>query len=774
MTLYSIEEQKQIKKQIRDAEERTLQNLPFYEYGYSAYSLEKLLPSDVPVIIVGKEINTEETDFLRKISNMACVIVADTEFAKLIEEEIKLDFLVAGADSEGKEFGNVEKCCIPMVTGIGINPEIMECHEGPKFLYWTGNDLEQIIWNCVQNVCSRLYRYNNLLVFPPNASACEVAMGISVFMGADQVYLIGNFSNVEIPDLDVDVINVREASGEGEREFLNSIVHLFRVETDMSEIIMKVLPFFDEAGREQFHEKYSLLMTDFEKVKNIIRDSLEKYGQLYQIAIEGVATNEKIRIITEALNQNTEKLEKCKYINYILKQLDRLEEFDYSVDIQRKNEIAEIAVEAIEKFEKMDLICEALQECLQDKNKDHGKKCVWKKSEKNKKSILLICGSSQYNVLPYFAYGLKEGFQKLGYNTYMLDFNKDKKDWVKGKAYSYYQNTIGLDYVLTINGVFNTVFFDSVISVERHVFDNPNTKVLSLFVDHPLISRGRLDAIRNFATVIYPEKTWVKFAKRYWPEIRNVLFLPLGGIEQETDCRFLQKENKMVFFGTYEDLYSLEENINNCEHKELIWKAISLLKEKPDYTVEEAFMQIEEECGLRYSVQNIMIEGNIWTYVNDYIRQYFRQKTLNSIIISGISIDIYGRGYQPLASYPNVKIHEPVPMNQMLEICRGVRFVLNVQPWLKDGTQERVFNAMLGGSICITDETKYLREQFHDGENILFYKLSELEKLPSKILYYMQNDQEAAQIAHNGYELAKENHTWAKRAEELSELLDKI
>ena len=107
----------------------------------------------------------------------------------------------------------------------------------------------------------------------------------------------------------------------------------------------------------------------------------------------------------------------------------------------------------------------------------------------------------------------------------------------------------------------------------------------------------------------------------------------------------------------------------------------------------------------------------------------------------------------------------------MLEICQNTRFVLNVQPWIKVGTQERVFNTMLCGAIAITDETQYLIENTVDKQNILMYKLQDIEELPCKIQYYMDNEIEAQKIAEAGYMLAKQNHTWSNREEELVKIM---
>ena len=50
-------------------------------------------------------------------------------------------------------------------------------------------------------------------------------------------------------------------------------------------------------------------------------------------------------------------------------------------------------------------------------------------------NILLVGGSSQYNVLPYFVEGFKTGFQKAGITTYIYivwfrAFRTDNKRWI--------------------------------------------------------------------------------------------------------------------------------------------------------------------------------------------------------------------------------------------------------------------------------------------------------------------------------------------------------
>jgi spore maturation protein CgeB len=51
------------------------------------------------------------------------------------------------------------------------------------------------------------------------------------------------------------------------------------------------------------------------------------------------------------------------------------------------------------------------------------------------------------------------------------------------------------------------------------------------------------------------------------------------------------------------------------------------------------------------------------------------------------------------------------------------------------------------------------------------YKLQDIEKLPCKIQYYMDNEIEAQNIAEAGRMLAQQKHTWSNRAEELMKIM---
>ena len=75
-------------------------------------------------------------------------------------------------------------------------------------------------------------------------------------------------------------------------------------------------------------------------------------------------------------------------------------------------------------------------------------------------------------------------------------------------------------------------------------------------------------------------------------------------------------------------------------------------------------------------------------------------------------------------------------------------------PWFKDGAHDRIFTAMLQRTVCVTDDSRYLRGEFADGEGLVYFSLKEREHLPGLVKT-----------------LLRAGHTWRERAAELAKEL---
>ena len=80
---------------------------------------------------------------------------------------------------------------------------------------------------------------------------------------------------------------------------------------------------------------------------------------------------------------------------------------------------------------------------------------------------------------------------------------------------------------------------------------------------------------------------------------------------------------------------------------------------------------------------------------------------------------------------------------------------------------------MLQGTLALTDASRYLREEFTDGEELVFFSLQKPEELPDLVRTLLAEPEQAEQIALYGYEKAQERHTWVVRARVIAEELVK-
>lgn len=80
---------------------------------------------------------------------------------------------------------------------------------------------------------------------------------------------------------------------------------------------------------------------------------------------------------------------------------------------------------------------------------------------------------------------------------------------------------------------------------------------------------------------------------------------------------------------------------------------------------------VELKYGSNYTIHYIVFETDVFGIIDNYIRQYYRQKVVEAIIYSGIPIDIYGWNENSVYdTYSNVHFKDKVSFEQMMEIYK--------------------------------------------------------------------------------------------------------
>lgn len=382
------------------------------------------------------------------------------------------------------------------------------------------------------------------------------------------------------------------------------------------------------------------------------------------------------------------------------------------------------------------------------------------------KRILLIKGKSQYDSTTVFMDEMKEELELQGMTVDVLD-SYDQVSFVEMRS-RIQQETY--DAVFSINGM----------ALEKSSSLGPDllkNQVIygTMLMDHPLIHHERLMNPYPYSFILSPDRNHVNYLENYYPHIWCEGFLAHGGCQAKKIIPYRNRSINLSFMGSYNSPEKIWEGFQQYPPRMrlLLEGCCGYLLEHTDKTVEQAMQERMEALAITCSAADFAAVGSEFHMVDRYVRSYFRDKVLRTIVEAGIVIDVYGDGWDKLKGVHEecLRIHEKVDFKESLEIVGNSKISLNVMPWFKDGSHDRVFSAMLSGAVCLTDVSGYLEKECQDGEEILFYHLEKLEELPGRIRTLLEHDEVGEEIARNGKKLAEEKHTWAVRARELLDYL---
>ena len=294
--------------------------------------------------------------------------------------------------------------------------------------------------------------------------------------------------------------------------------------------------------------------------------------------------------------------------------------------------------------------------------------------------------------------------------------------------------------------------------------------VISIFVDPPFrfgdYNRILPKSYLRFCCDI-EHVTW---CRRFCSDtIRNVYFLPHGATVPDNEPpTFENKKYDILFSATY---YKPENYIKVIREKysgavqKLLLYAVDFMRANASSSFPTAIDRIlsyEDYNADDLTRLSVMESGEEADW---YIRMYYREKVINSVLESGRDLHVLGRGWENYPQYAHPHFHhisDRISFADSLDIMADARINLNVMPWFKDGTHERVFNTLLRHSIPLTDSSTYLKENFINRNSIYYYELTKLNMIPEIIDDILKDPIKAKLLILNGISIVNENYTWDK------------
>lgn len=384
---------------------------------------------------------------------------------------------------------------------------------------------------------------------------------------------------------------------------------------------------------------------------------------------------------------------------------------------------------------------------------------IQNKSIDNTKRLVLF--RSTLDTLDLFSDQLKQVFLELGYEIYELDLTKEDSF---GQFIKYAQeNTV------TAAVAFNNASFGCTLSSGENMWEVLGIPSINILVDHPYWYHDEI-LMRTPANgvVLCVDRNHMNYIHRFYPNIAYNGFLPLAGFSR---C----STHKPISERKIEVLYAGSLSTNHIPTDFSGWdfpakQIIEHLITRPEDTIESVIEQELRQAGVILSDEELRKFISSCSSLDNIASSYYREKVVSCVAKAGIPLELYGNGWDVFdwVNLPNVHYGGRVSPEEILLKMEDSKIVLNSMPWFRDGSHDRVFNAMMCGAVAVSETSKYFEEVLTPDTWVPFdLSYAGLSELPRRMKELLSDEEHMQQIATAGHDLAVSEHTWRVRAMEL-------
>lgn len=371
--------------------------------------------------------------------------------------------------------------------------------------------------------------------------------------------------------------------------------------------------------------------------------------------------------------------------------------------------------------------------------------------------LLFYAGNEKgyYQDTKYFTSEISGELCRRGHQVFVCDLARGTHDAAALETYL----AKGVDAVLTFNG--------EALQKEElwQLWNELGALVVNILMDPPfhMDLRPYMESpCMEQYLLLCPDENHVEYVKRYFPQVKHVEFMPHGGTSVDrSPIPWREKRLDLLFSGTYTRpeafLDAMGQTMKPEDFKIYAGMGKRLLEDSSlsvEQVVEETLFS--DHCPLTPGRIDGAIAG--MSLLDGWVRMIMRERVVTTLVNGGVDLYVLGDGWQNCPCAKNKRLHsltkERIPLSDTLAWMENARINLNVMPWFKAGSHDRVFNAMLRGSIALTDPSSYFQKHFRDRESIVYYSLNELEKLPEIVHSLLAHPDQAEAIARNGYKKA--------------------
>ncbi len=264
---------------------------------------------------------------------------------------------------------------------------------------------------------------------------------------------------------------------------------------------------------------------------------------------------------------------------------------------------------------------------------------------------------------------------------------------------------------------------------------------------------------------------------------QQVAFIP-HAVDKEISYQEMgTRPYEVVFCGACYDHQTILKKIQvrfTGKLRDAIFHAIALAEVQPLTSIYTLLRISLESYGIPPTIEVIQ---KIHRYVDSYIRAKDRVELIRAIhdvpvhVFGGTALDDEPQlPLQGWSSYlrdkPNVVIHPAVSFEQSLEIFKQSRIVLNSSPFFRNGSHERIINALACGAVPLTNESLWVKEYFVPMEELIVYSPDRKEVVNGLLQELLSDETKRLSIVHRGRKKVLGEHTWDNRAKQILDFME--
>jgi hypothetical protein len=382
---------------------------------------------------------------------------------------------------------------------------------------------------------------------------------------------------------------------------------------------------------------------------------------------------------------------------------------------------------------------------------------------------LFYSGVESFN---YFTDCIAEEMIKRGHDCFILDLNNMSA--VGEHSLKEFERFLSAKVDLAV--AFDGLGIKEDMFIE--LWDSMNTRTVNILMDHPLRFHPTMKKHPANYIQFCCDRNHVEYVKKYFArEVEQVDFMPHAGtFTGEPDfSQYANRQYDVLFSGTYYEPQNYIQQIDNQFKdneilKDFYHRLSAYMIENYSLTTEQAVLDTADTMKLELKPEQLKTVMACSEPIDWMARMYYREKAIQVIADAGIDIWLLGRGWENHPCFGRSNVHiisDRVPFKETLTFMKQAKINLNVMPWFKDGTHDRIFNILLQGSLPVTDASIWLNENFEDKKAVVYYELGRLHELPEIIKYYLEKTDEAVSIIQNGIKIVRSDYTWKNIADRI-------